>query len=255
MPAEDNCTVIKQFKGFSGSRILLCKNANTVFVRKIGNIERNYQKMQMLLEHEFDIPRIINKTHDVLDMEYIHGLDIKTFIKIRNVESLLEYIKITVNKFKKINNLSKDYSETYHNQLSFIDNDEYLPFNSEQLITRLPKILDSSLCHGDFTLENIIHSSDKFYMIDPSTGVYDSWIFDIAKLRQDLDCLWFVRNEKKKEEYKIELQYIKSKLELLFPDAFDDHLYILMLLRVYKYASKDTLEHRLLVNEVNRLWK
>lgn len=255
MPAEDSCTVIKQFKGFSGSKILLCKNTNTVFVRKIGNVERNYKKLQILSYHGFNVPEIINKTDDILDMEYIHGLDIKTYLKLHDPDSLLNYLRTTINKFKSIENVIKDYSETYTEHLKFLDTDNHLPFTSKQLIKRLPKNLNSSLCHGDFTLENIIHSNNGFYMIDPSTGIYDSWIFDLAKLRQDLDCLWFLRNEAKREEYNIELQYIKSELKSIFPEAFDDHLYILMLLRVYKYANKGTVEHNLIVNEIKKLWK
>jgi len=252
---EGSSSIIKEFVGFSGSKVLLLKNNDDVFVRKVGNVERNYNKLQLLHNNGFNVPKIINKHDETLDMEYIHGLDIKTYLKLRDADSLLEYIKNTIDRFRNIDNHVKDYLETYEQQLSYLNDDERLSSIKQELIHRLPKNLESSLCHGDFTLENIIHSNNSFYMIDPSTGVYDSWIFDLAKLRQDLDCLWFVRNVPKKQEYRIELNYIKSELAKLYPQAFDDHLYILMLLRVYKYTVKDSTEYHLILNEIDRLWK
>lgn len=45
-----------------------------------------------------------------------------------------------------------------------------------------------SFCHGDLTLDNIIHS-DKPYMIDPSIqpGIWSSWLIDIGRMMQSLD--------------------------------------------------------------------
>jgi len=252
---EESSSIVKEFIGFSGSKIYLVKNKDSVFVRKIGNVERNYNKLELLHKNGFYVPKIISKEGEILDMEYIHGLDIKTYLKLRDPDSLLDYIISTLTNFKKINNQLKDYSDTYVEQLSYLRNDHNLPFTTAQLINRVPKILEASLNHGDFTLENIIYSNNIFYMIDPSTGSYDSYIFDLAKLRQDLDCLWFLRNHNRKEEYRIELDYIKSELKKKFPEAFDDHLYILMLLRVYKYAMKESKEYFLILNEIYRLWK
>jgi hypothetical protein len=91
-------------------------------------------------------------------------------------------------------------------------------------------------------------------MIDPSTGPYDSWIFDIAKLRQDLDGKWFIRNGKQ-SDLEIELTQIKESLKQYFPEAFDDYLYILMLLRVYKYSQHYSTEQMFLLEEIKKLWK
>ena len=60
----------------------------------------------------------------------------------------------------------------------------------------MPRVLQSSNYHGDLTLEKIIYTSDRgFFLIDCTTIEYDSYIFDIAKLRQDLELGWFNRKD------------------------------------------------------------
>jgi hypothetical protein len=78
-------------------------------------------------------------------------------------------------------------------------------------------------------------------------------IFDIAKLRQDLDGKWFIR--KSSDEFQSELFVIKKELVINFPEAIDDYIYILMLLRVYKYTKENTKEQLLILSEIKRLWK
>ena len=108
-----------------------------------------------------------------------------------------------------------------------------------------------STYHGDFTLENILHTKSGFCMIDPVTIEYDSYIFDIAKLRQDLKCKWFVRNESN--------IYMNSKLAIIDHELSkfeynDDYLLILMLLRILPY-TKNNEDKNYLINEINNLWK
>jgi 5-methylthioribose kinase len=131
-----------------------------------------------------------------------------------------------------------------------LSGNEGLIFTKEQLIDRLPKKLPQSTYHGDMTLENVIYTNPGFCFIDPLTSDYDSYIFDIAKLRQDLECKWFIRKSNVKIDTK--LQRIQDKLRKCYPDAFDDSLLILMLLRVYPYC--DDTDKQFIVNEANRLW-
>ena len=107
--------------------------------------------------------------------------------------------------------------------------------------------------HGDLTLENIMHSDAGFYMIDPVTSEYDSYIFDIAKMRQDLECKWFVRKEHLKLDVKLE--YIQNKILDEFPLANNDYLLILMLLRVWNYTIPKTKEQRFILENIIKLWK
>lgn len=249
-------TFIKELQGFSGSKVLLIKSLNDFIIRKIDNIERNYEKLVLLKNHNFLVPEIIDKDKNVLDMEYIHGQDMKNFFKLEDIKKFTKFVIDTMIRFKSIGEKLKDYTPVYSSQLSFFDGDTSLPFNTNDLLEKLPKFIPTSLCHGDFTLDNIIYKEDSnFYMIDPVTGVYDSWVFDIAKMRQDIEGKWFLRNSSNMSEYDLELSYIKKELMNVFPECFNDYLYILMLLRVYKYSQKGTKEQKMLLEEIKRVWK
>jgi tRNA A-37 threonylcarbamoyl transferase component Bud32 len=249
----DNYTIVKELNGFSGSNIYLVKHNENFIVRKVNNIDRNYNKLKTLYDAGFLVPKIINKQNNILDMEYISGLDIKTFLKINNPALITEFIIDTINKFKNTDFGINDYTEIYINDLSWINETHNLPFTSNELIEKLPKYVQSSQYHGDLTFDNIIYKNPSFYMIDAITGNYNSWIFDIAKLRQDLDGKWFIR--KSSDEFQSELFVIKKELVINFPEAFDDYIYILMLLRVYKYTKENTKEQLLILSEIKRLWK
>jgi hypothetical protein len=128
-----------------------------------------------------------------------------------------------------------------------------MPFTSEELLDKLPKVLPSSEYHGDFTLENILYDTnqDEFVLIDPLTTEYDSFVFDLAKLRQDLVCKWFIRNDN---------VYLDSKL-LTIIDKLNGFVYnenhyllILMLMRVLPYTHNEK-DKEFLMTEVRRLWK
>jgi hypothetical protein len=244
---------IKELLGFSGSKISLMKKDNGyLFVRKEGNITRNYEKLKMLSSNGFAVPIVYDKTPELLDMEYIEGLDMVQYLQNHDYRPLVKFIVSTMNKFKESSILT-DYTDVYSKQLSKIDYSD-LPFSQHELFCRLPAILPKSLCHGDFTFENIIYSSsNNFVMIDCSTGDYDSWIFDLAKLRQDLDANWFLRNNSLILD--LNLPTIKTNLKKEFPEAFDDNLYILMLLRVYTYCQQGSKEHYLLLAEIQKIWK
>jgi len=63
--------IIKELKGYSGSKIYLVKLNNQYFVRKIGNVQRNYDKLSALEKFNFPVVKILNYENDVLDLEFI----------------------------------------------------------------------------------------------------------------------------------------------------------------------------------------
>jgi hypothetical protein len=78
-------------------------------------------------------------------------------------------------------------------------------------------------------------------------------VFDVAKLRQDLECKWFLRYSDAKLDFK--LQNIQDTLREYYPDAFNDNVLILMLLRVYLHTKEGDFEREFILREINRLWK
>lgn len=244
--------IIKELSGFSGSRIVLMENETQKFIRKINNVERNYERLSALC-NIVPVPEIYAYSGTTLDMQYIHGYDMRSYLANNNTHDLCKFIVDSLKRFNHAYEL-KDYTETYNQMLAWFDNNSNFSFTKQELISKLPKILPKSQYHGDMTLENIIYGTDKqFYYIDPVTLRYDSWVFDVAKLRQDLDCKWFLRHNKLIIDSK--LLNIKETILNQFPDANNDYLLILMLLRVYLYCEKGSAEYTLIMKEVNRLWK
>tara|TARA_A100001011_G_scaffold165452_1_gene174126 strand:- start:59 stop:838 length:780 start_codon:yes stop_codon:yes gene_type:complete len=243
---------IKELKGFSGSKIYLMKNNNGLFIRKMDNVDRNYIKLNELSQH-FNVPKIYTYDNNVLDMEYIHGLDMKSYLAVRDTKRLTDFLIDTLYKFS--NNVSmSNYTNVYIDKLKYIKLPSEMIFTKEQLLEKLPKRLPRSKYFGDLTLENMIYGEDgQFYFIDGMTSEYDSYIFDIAKLRQDLECKWFLRDTKLLLDVKVE--NIQDKLLEKFELANNNYLLILMLLRVYRYTKPFSKEEALLIKEMNRLWR
>ena len=225
-----------------------------LFVRKEGNVERNFERLHVLDHHGLPVPRIYKYVSgQTLEMEYLHGLDMKNYLKSHDTDNLCEFLKVLFVKFINDGAISslKDYTEVYHQKLEWLNDSYGFPFTKDELIDRLPKFLPKSTYHGDLTLDNIIHTSDKFYMIDAITSEYDSFIFDIAKLRQDLECKWFIRNYDLKLDVK--LKNLQDDILSYFPNSDDDNLLILMLLRVYPYVDVNDKDY--ILKEIKRLWK
>ena len=244
--------ITKELKGHSGSQVLLVEDVDGIFVRKIGNVERNAERLEVLHQNGYRVPEIYYYDGQILDMEYIHGLDMKTYLVNNGIKKLNDYIVDTLDSFAE-NSIDKDYTEVYNDKLSWITGKELFPFTKEQLIEKLPKVLPQSMYHGDMTLENIMSCDDGFCMIDGVLLDYDSYIFDIAKMRQDMECKWFIRNDKVKLDVK--LKNLQENILNHFPEAKNDALLILMLLRVHLH-TKDGDSNRIFIEkEINRLWK
>jgi len=244
---------LKELKGHSASHVSLMQDDDKIFVRKTGDIARNLERYDVLSNHNLNLPKIYEIYGDYYDMEYISCLEMKKYLSLNKANKLVDFIQEVVYNLSK-NTYEKDYTETYRNKLSKFDFTKFeMPFTADELINKLPKILPASEYHGDFTLENILYDTknDKFVLIDPLTTEFDSFVFDLAKLRQDLVCKWFIRNDN---------VYLDSKLYLImnklneFVHNKNQYLLILMLMRVLPYTTNEK-DKEYLMKEVRRLWK
>lgn len=242
--------VIKELKGHSGCRVLLVQNDSHIYVSKSGNVSRNVERQIALLNSGYPVPKIYNTSNGILDMEYFHGLDMKNYLTHNNINALLNFICQVIEQFSK-NSIDKNYTEVYNSKLEWIP--DTLPFTKQELINKLPKVLPMSMYHGDLTLENIIHTNEGFKLIDATNIEYDSYIFDIAKLRQDLECKWFLRNSDTRLDTK--LQQLQYKIKEVYPQAFDDSLLILMLLRVLYHCEIEDYNYKFLMEQINKIWQ
>jgi len=149
--------------------------------------------------------------------------------------------------------IEADFTPIYKKKLAEFDFTKYsLPFTAEELLAKLPQFLPFSEYHGDFTLENILYDTQEgqFVLIDPLTTEYSSYAFDLAKLRQDLTCKWFIRNDNVYFDSKLEK--ISNELKV-FKHFDNDYLLILMLMRVLPYATD--IDREYLMSEIYKLWK
>jgi len=244
---------LKELKGHSASHVSLMQDDDKIFVRKTGDIARNLERYDVLSNHNLNLPKIYEIYGDYYDMEYISCLEMKKYLSLNKADKLVDFIQEVMYNLSK-NTYEKDYTETYRNKLSKFDFTKFeMPFTANELIDKLPKILPASEYHGDFTLENILYDTknDKFVLIDPLTTEFDSFVFDLAKLRQDLVCKWFIRNDN---------VYLDSKLYLImnklneFVHNKNQYLLILMLMRVLPYTHNEK-DKEYLMKEVRRLWK
>ena len=70
----------------------MIKNHNRLFVRKENNVERNFERLSALNNLGFSVPHIFRKEGDILDMEYIPGLDMQTYLQHNNEKFLSSFI-------------------------------------------------------------------------------------------------------------------------------------------------------------------
>ena len=245
--------VVRRLSGHSGSEVYIIKENDRVFVKKIGDTSRNLERIESLSKIGLNMPKIYSVYDDTYEMEYINNIDMKTYLLNNGVKELCDYIKDVVHKLS-FSHIDKDYTPVYEDKLGKIKFQNYsLNFNMNELMIKLPKILPSTEYHGDFTLDNILfdQKTKSFRLIDPLTTEYDSYVFDLAKLRQDLICGWFIRNDD--INLKIKLDGINFRLTNF--DFYDNnYLLILMLLRVLPYCKSDK-DIKFLVDRMNMLWK
>ena len=244
--------IIKELIGHSGCEIKLIKDNDNFFVRKDGHITRNVERMMCLFEQGYRVPTIYDSSNSYIEMEYIQGFDIVEYLQTRSVNKLAHFINNTMTAFSG-NGVMKDYSDVYDKKLDWVNEVKDLPFKKNEFVDRLPKMLPQSTYHGDFTLENLIYDGDEFIMIDPVTIEYDSYVFDLAKLRQDLECKWFLRNKNIKLDVKLQ-----NLQEMIFDRHYltnNDYLLILMLLRVYLHTKEHDSNRKFILKEIHRLWK
>ena len=62
-----------------------------LFIRKIEKTDRNYIKLKELSEN-FNVPKIYSVGDNKLDMEYIHGLDMKSYLAVRDTKRLTDFL-------------------------------------------------------------------------------------------------------------------------------------------------------------------
>ena len=252
---------IKKFSGHSGCNIDLFYNNKKYFVVKKGNnnLHKSARILLDLEEHGFKVPSTTIISVDEIHMEYINGLTIRDYILNANqyeLDNLVEFIRGYILKLLQLSEIQDIQAEINGKLLSIKKNIDLKPlkFSLCDLQDRLPTNVRCGLIHGDFTFDNMIFNNGEFYLIDANPTDVRSIEYDVGKLRQDIDCGWFYRNQNNKNNYVISCKYISDILKQEFKFLNDDNILIFMLLRILPYA-KDNQTKTFLYEKMNSLWQ
>jgi tRNA A-37 threonylcarbamoyl transferase component Bud32 len=251
---------IKDFKGHSGCQVQLFNDNDRYTVIKSGNknLKKSAEILTKLQAAGFKIPTIYKVGEDFIHMQYLNGVDIKTYLENATIDDLKKLFAFLDRYIDFLSNYPvENISNKIQNKLIEIKNKfdvGCFVFTLDDLFNKLPTTGRVGLIHGDFTLDNIIFYDDDFYFIDSNPTELNCAEFDIVKIRQDLDCLWFIRNQKDKILFKIVCDKLSNDLKNKWPIMNNDYILIFMLLRIMPYCV-DEMTKIFLITEINKLWR
>ena len=228
--------LVKHLKGHSGATVSLYKDNTTYKVVK-ENYSKARESVDILESLPFNTPKVYEVTDDKIVMEYINGQDMASYLLSatdKDVDKLIEFLSEYISWCLD----NSEYLDFYEPLLSKVTSlKDYI--NISDILKEEWSDIPCSTIHGDFTLENIMYANNKFYLIDANPTNLNSIYFDANKLRQDIDCLWFVRKEKNKLHYKIVCEKISNELKKRFNFMQNDTIIVLMLARILPYCKDD----------------
>ena len=271
--------LVKDLGGHSGCRILLYEENGIYFVRKYsGSKDYNLRlvsqctKQQHFQSDTIKVPKVLNSGYDenglfYFDMEYIQGVTLSKFITKIDVSDIQGIVSTIIGnlQFETVRNHTT--SEVFTKKISELEVKTKNLGNGavKQAISILKKIdwavFPNTMCHGDLTFENIIISNKEIYFIDFLDSFYDSWLLDVGKLFQDLECMWSYRDTTSWDaNTKIRLIIFKQIILNCLKQKNSRYVHftyaalLLHLVRIYPY-SKDSATLSFLDQQVERVSK
>lgn len=211
---------IKTLDGHSGCYVILCKNGERTFVRKVSSstdynirLREQARKQANFMSNIVNTPNITGSgiTDDGLfyfDMDYICGVSLAEYMrsieigKIRNIVVRLVQHITEIDRQNGSARTDKIVGKIKSLRRSLAASNNNTSGRDMQLIFKALEVLEShswdkfieSSCHGDLTFENIIVYDGELYLIDFLDSFYDCWILDISTLLQDAYTMWAYRN-------------------------------------------------------------
>lgn len=256
--------LVKDLGGYSGCKILLFQDEKDgYFVRKISASDEYNKRLeaqclkQVSFRNSFiKTPSVFRKGYDenglfYFDMEYIQGVTLSKYISKVDVSEISGLADLIMSNFIITSNKANDV-QVFKNKVSELKgkvkklNNQIVNKAIDYLGNYNWKNFSNNYSHGDLTLENILVCNNGLYYIDFLDSFYDSWLLDVGKLLQDVECLWSYRNNDSlvtntklriailKEVILRRLKSIDSKY---VKDAYAALL--LNLLRIFPYVKDD----------------
>lgn len=237
--------------GRSGCKIVLDNNVITKFSSSVSYNNRlleQYNRQSNFRGQFFYTPKVFDFVDsEVLynfKMHYVHHKNFNQFCNEGSVGEIGKLFECIVSFID--HNFDCSYSTSISekiladkiNSLYTKNEEPYIKFLIENMICKIP----IGYCHGDFTISNMLLSSE-FYLIDFLDNIFDSPLFDLVKIRQDTyHKLYFMLSK-----YDYRSNICLDKLDKLLLSKFEEQIHsheynclaILNLLRMLPYMKKE----------------
>ena len=254
-------TFVKALSGYSGCHIHLYDDNGRLFVRKLSGsegynkrLERQIVKQAAFTHPILRAPRVY-KTGYIdgcfyADMEYVDGKTVAALIRDGEYAAAQKAIYSVFTLFAPVDTVllnaqdAVDKVDSMHAALDKFDDDEICQKTLKYLCTKDWKTHPAT-CHGDLTLENMIVKDGKVYLIDFLDAFHDCLEVDMAKMMQDLCCMWSFRHQpldKKGVEFLQDCALHLEKQYCKITNSDTEQLKMMLqltLLRIYPYLKDD----------------
>ena len=252
--------------GHSGCQILLSEGeSGETFVRKISSsIDYNErllvqkEKQESFHDGLIKVPQVLRDGYlsngrYYFDMEYVHGITLAEYIKEVEVNEIKGIVDVLISSARTGREYQSGVASPEAFQKKIKDLEHKLSKLDNSIINEAIELLAthdwsrilSSACHGDMTLENIIVRNNELYLIDFLDSFFDSWVFDLSTILQDVEVLWHYRDEKIDNNTVIRLIIMRDLLfnklqELMGADYIEVYYTLLLkLIRIYPYTQDE----------------
>ena len=161
-------------------------------------------------------------------MNLVHGYNGKEILENMNINEVYYFtdnICRLINLFKSFRNKDNNSKNKLINKINdlYSSVDEYFYKYLDFSLNKIKKIknFESTFCHGDFTLSNLIieknigfnNKLSNIYIFDWTDIYFEHYLQDIAKLKQDLYFGWSTRNfDDTNLEYELNSLFIWEKI-------------------------------------------
>lgn len=150
------------------------RRINDFVIKKSSSVENEVKWYNKALKMDLNIPDVLSYDTNTLTTSYIDGKSCN------DVALLLDVLKI----FKITPSSNKIGFGTYIQRIkNHLDNNPSI-IGKEKLVNLLYKInIPNTFNHGDFSVNNLIESNGKLYLIDPiiDDNIFQSYVLDAAK--------------------------------------------------------------------------
>lgn len=252
-------TFVKTLSGYSGCHIHLYNDGGKLFVRKLsGSKEYNKRlERQIVKQAAFKHPTLrapqVYKTGYIngcfyADMEYIEGETVASLVRNGKYDIARKAIYSVLTLFVPTNTVLTNANdvigkiESMHDALKCFDETEWCQKTLSVLETHTWETHPSA-CHGDLTLENMLVKNGNVYLIDFLDTFHDCLEADMAKMLQDLCCMWSFRHETLSTDGILFLQECAHHVKMLYRKITNSDekqlqaMLQLTLLRIYPYLK------------------